>query len=304
MSALDLNAGGVVFEYKSSGTSVGIKVDQDGKSIGKFVPENSATNVEGQVVAYQLARFLYMSELVMPSDYYLLRGSGAAKFKSMLQGHSQTNKWRRLNREDVLAKLNRDGEIPGVFTPHTKFKSPEVQGLADDGSNTINRSHPIAQWIRAEGPMPSTRQMSLKGVKNNEGRVPVESEIELARQFSEIMVLDILTGQWDRWSGGNVEAGYDGDRVFFWSRDNGGSSINGGGVLKKYSSIVTRFTPEQVERLKALAAALGANPSDTAKQLKLKSKPSILLARVNATLEHIADEIREHGANRALFPPR
>lgn len=305
MNTLDINAGDITFEYKNTGTSVGMKVYRGDKNIGKWMPDQSATNIEGQVVAYHLARFLGMSQIVMPSANFRMTGRALETFRSYLQNAPERNKWRRINRDDILAKIARDPSgLNGVYLAHLKTDSPEVRGLANDAANTINSSHPIAQFIRANGPMPSTRQMSLAGVKNKEGRVPYEGEVELARQFSQIMVLDILTGQWDRWSGGNVEAGYDGDRVFFLARDNGGSSMNGNGTFKKYSTIVTRFDRAQYQRLQALQAVLSdANTAaDFVQKIHLKSNPAILRARVNQVLAHIMAQASAYGEQNAFFP--
>lgn len=305
MNSLDVNAPEITFEYKNSGTSVGMKVRRADKNIGKWMPDQSATNIEGQVVAYHLGRFLGMSELVMPSANFRMTGQALQTFKQFLQNAPEKNKWRRINRDGILAKINRDPSgLNGVYLANLKTDSPEVRDLANAEANTINPSHLIAQFIRATGPMPSTRQMSLAGVKNKEGRVPYETELELARQFSQIMVLDILTGQWDRWSGGNVEAGYDGDRVFFLARDNGGSSMNGAGTFKKYSSIVTRFDRGQYRRLQELQALLSDTNSSAqfAEKIHLKSNPSILRSRVNQVLAHIMAQASAYGENAAFFP--
>jgi hypothetical protein len=305
MSSLNVNAPNITFEYKNTGTSVGMKIERDGKKIGKWAPNQSATNVEGQVVAYHLARFLGMSEIVMPSAYFRITGRALATFKRMLESAPEKNKWRRINRDEILQKIARNpSSLTGVYMAHLKTDNPEVRGLAAAESNTINSSHPIAQFIRASAPMPSTRMMSLAGIKSRDGRIPYASELELARQFSKIMVLDILTGQWDRWSGGNVEAGYDGDRVFFFARDNGGSSMNGPGTFKKYSSIVTRFDRGQYERLQHLAAVLKQPESarEFAAKIHLSAKPSILLSRVNQVLAHIQRQVDIYGANAAFFP--
>jgi chorismate mutase len=305
MSTLDVNGPDITFEYKNTGTSVGMKIRRADKNIGKWMPDQSATNIEGQVVAYHLARFLGMSQIVMPSANFRMTGKALETFRAFLQNAPEKNKWRRINRDDILAKIARDPSgLNGVYLAHLKTDSPEVRGLAAAESNTINSSHPIAQFIRATGPMPSTRQMSLAGVKNKEGRVPYESEVELARQFSQIMVLDILTGQWDRWSGGNVEAGFDGDRVFFLARDNGGSSMSGAGTFKKYSSIVTRFDRAQYQRLQELQAVLSdANTAaQFAAKIHLKSNPATLRARVNQVLAHIMAQVSAHGEQAAFFP--
>ena len=73
------------------------------------------------------------------------------------------------------------------------------------------------RFLRATASQPSAeRMLRFKGIPGE------ESELELARQFSTILLIDALVGQWDRFSGGNVqmiqaEAG----RVQFVAYDNG-----------------------------------------------------------------------------------
>src|SRR5262245_52187405 len=280
MSKLNLNADGIRLTYKDGGTSVGLKIDQGSDKLGKWLPRNSAGNPEAQVVSYQLGRFLGMSEQVMPSAYYKLDGGALATFQKILQDARESNRWRRQNRDLNLADIARTPSgVTGVFTPYLEPKSEEVVGLANPSANTINSADPIARFIRADGPVPSaSSRMSLRGIKGGS-----ESELELARQFSQIMVLDILTGQWDRWSGGNVEGATDGTRVHFVARDNGGASMNGPGAFAKYSRIVTRFDRAQTERVERLVQLL--NDRDQSAQLvaalQLSSDPRSEIGRAH-----------------------
>lgn len=305
MTDLDLNCSDCSVHYKDSGTSVGIKIKRGGKGFGKWVPKNSATNPESQVVAYQLGRFLHMSEQVMPSSYHALSGAGLVQFKKFLTSAREVNKWRRINRDATLKELGKaPKEMSGVYTPKLDFDTPEVIGLANPRANTIDPSHTIAKMIRANGPVPTDRMVSLKGVKTNKGLIPQATEMELARQFSKIMVLDILVGQWDRWSGGNVEAGYDKttNRVFLIARDNGGGSLRGEAKFTKYFGIVTRFDRDQVERLRELRRFLEdpVQSKELVKELGLRSPSDILLIRVKKVLAHVENQEKRFGT-RAYF---
>ncbi|NJL24927.1 MAG: hypothetical protein HC902_06970 [Calothrix sp. SM1_5_4] len=302
MKQLDLNCSTCALEYKNTGTSVGIKAAQGNTKLGKWVPRNSATNPEAQVVSYHLGRFLHMSENVMPSAYYRLTGGALATFRDILASANERNRWRRVNRDDILkaiAATDSATGLKGVFTPKLAGDSLEVTGLANPSANTINSSHPIARFIRADGPMPSgSKRIGLAGVKKKSGEIPSETELELARQFSKIMVLDMLTGQWDRWSGGNVEASWSGTRVYFLARDNGGASMAGGDKIAKYSKIVTRFDRAQILRVRRLVEALSSvnEAPRLMRSLNLASKPSYLLARAKAVLAHVQAVQASYGA--------
>jgi hypothetical protein len=302
MSELNFNAEGIRLKYKDGGTSVGLKIDQGNEKLGKWLPHNSAGNPEPQVVSYQLGRFLAMSALVMPSAYYKLDGEALSIFRKLLQDAQEKNRWRRENRDlNLTAIAQNTSGLMGVFTPYLEPKSEEVVGLANSSANTINSADPIARFIRADGPMPSgSRRMSVRGVKGGS-----ESELELARQFSQIMVLDILTGQWDRWSGGNVEAATDGSSVHFVARDNGGASMIGPGTFAKYSHIVTRFDRAQIERVEKLVQLL--SDRDQSAQLigvlHMSSDPRFLLNRAQTLLAFVSTQASQHDA-AAYFPAR
>src|SRR5262245_54699044 len=302
MSKLNLNAEGIRLKYKDGGTSVGLKVDLSEKKLGKWLPRNSAGNPESQVVSYQLGRFLGMNELVMPSAYYQLDGAALSTFQRILQGARENNRWRRQNRDLNLAAIGQNPSgLMGVFTPLLEPNSEEAVGLANASANTINSANPIARFIRADGPLPSaSRRMSLRGIKGGS-----ESELELARQFSQVMVLDILTGQWDRWSGGNVEATTDGSRVYFVARDNGGASMTGPGSFAKYSRIVTRFDRAQMERVDRLVHLLSDRDqfAQLVAALQLNSDPRFLLDRAQHLLTFVRTQNLQQG-DGAFFPQR
>lgn len=302
MSKLNLNAEGIKLTYKDGGTSVGLKIDQGDEKLGKWLPRNSAGNPESQVVSYQLGRFLGMSDLVMPSAYYQLDGAALATFQRILQNARENNRWRRQNRDLNLAAIAQNSSgLMGVFTPYLEPKSEEVVGLANSSANTINSADPIARFIRADGSVPAaSRRMSLRGLKGGS-----ESELELARQFSQIMVLDILTGQWDRWSGGNVEAATDGTRVNFVARDNGGASMTGPGTFAKYSRIVTRFDRAQLERVERLAQLLSDRDQSAqlVTALQLNSDPRFLLSRAQNLVAFVRTQDSQHG-DAAFFQSR
>ena len=117
------------------------------------------------------------------------------------------------------------------------------------------------------------------------------------------MVLDILTGEWDRFSGGNVEGGHVGDRAVFISRDNGGASMADAGNFNKYSSIVTRFNRSTIERVQKLVQLLN-DPNEKPQlvtALQLKSDPKFLLARCNQVLAHVKASVAKYGEKAVYF---
>ncbi|MGZ3723682.1 MAG: hypothetical protein ACXVA9_12155, partial [Bdellovibrionales bacterium] len=200
---------------------------------------------------------------------------------------------------------NHPKSLMGIFVPHEHTDSMEAEDVANAGANTINSNHPIAQFIQARGPMPSaTRTMSLKGVHTKDGKIPVATELELAREFSQIMVLDILCGQWDRWSGGNVEATYslETGHLYFFARDNGGASMSGTNGMQKYFGIVNRFDKTQIQRVEHLIELLkGPNAASLVSALGLRSDPKSLLTRASALVAHVHD-VQSQSGEAVYFP--
>lgn len=221
----------------------------------------------------------------------------------MLLTAKESNKWRAYNREENLEVLARNpSSMLGVFT--TNIENYEVTGLANPAANTINSQHPIAGFIRADGPIPGPDILRLSGLPKVNGQVAGAPAFHLAEEFSRIMVLDILTGQWDRWSGGNVEAQVDPNtgEAHFLARDNGGASMKGRGQLQTYFQIVTRFDRYQIAAVQDLVRDLRANPQAVAGKLQLRSSPDSLRNRAEALLAHVQKQVEKFGPELAYFP--
>jgi len=321
VSSLNLEDPKYIFVYKSSSTSVGMKVSvnqtkSDGttkeKKLATWLPSNSAANIESQVVAYKLGQFLGMGDYVVRSAYYPLGPKAIARFKPMLNCAKEKGQHYD-NCVAVLAMINKNpNSLDGVWREHVKDDT-EVPGLIASAkpNGTLNTKSIIGQFISATGPMPSAdKKMSLvkfqdpKDPKNPKAKIlPTDTELNLAREFSEIMVLDVLTGQWDRFSGGNIEAIYDekNDVVQFIAKDNGGASMNGAGY-KAYYTFLTRFDADQIERVQRLLDLLQADPQGVATALELRSKPASLIARCQKLLAHVKSVEAQYGANKTYFP--
>jgi hypothetical protein len=112
-------------------------------------------------------------------------------------------------------------------------------------------------------------------------------------------------GQWDRWSGGNVEATSDGSRVYFVARDNGGANMSGPGTFAKYSRIVTRFDRTQIQRVERLVQLLSDRDQSAqlVAALHLSSDPRFLLNRAQTLLAFVSNQASQHN-DAAYFEAR
>jgi hypothetical protein len=262
MKTVNLDDPTLRLEYKqptSDGSSIGVFIGKGDKPTNaSFVPLNSSSIPEAEVVSYRLARFLGVSRIYYPVDYYTLSPQGTARFRDMVVRTKETSEDRIVNRDLVLKELkaNPNGLL-GIYRLKPKTKMSAARSLGTRGEFATGTA--LAQTIRATGPMPSDRPMPLEGIKG--GRpgypdVPTERAVELARQLSTIFVVDQLLGQWDRfWE--NLEASGDKNgRLKLIARDNGGATLDDWEGHDTYSRWVSRFDRDLIDKLTALNAFL------------------------------------------------
>lgn len=231
------------FHRKTGGTSIGFKISKiGGRNRGLFLPRNSSTDLEGEVVSYRLSCLLGVSEIYNPVTYYNLGPKAIARFKSLLG--QESNEARRKNLMSLRYRINKNpNELPGIYKYRSKRDSQPANILIR--GNRLNTAHPLAKWIRGNGERPPTRLICVEGVVRESKDYPrprARADV-LARQLSIIFCIDMMTGQWDRFSGGNLEMYAHKDGVLqFVARDNGGASLESNwSWFNRYKGWVSRF---------------------------------------------------------------
>lgn len=262
MTTLDLDDPSLRLDYKkptSDGSSIGVYIGRGDKPANaSFVPTNTSSVPEAEVVSYRLARFLGVSRNYFPVDYYKLGPKAFARFRDMVLRTAEFDDDRITNRNMVIKELKADTtSILGIYRPKPKSRMYPARTLGTQGQ--FNRSSELGQAIRATGPMPGVALMRLAGIKG--GGVgypasPAEQQVELARQLSTIFVIDQLLGRWDRfWE--NLEASGDKNgRLKLIARDNGGATLDDWEEFENYSRWVSRYDRDVIARLTALNAFL------------------------------------------------
>lgn len=319
MAELDLNSPEFKTELKTGTTSVGLKILKDDKNTAYWYPKgNLSMEVEGQVVTYNLGRFLEMNELLQPSDYYSISGQHLDNFVTVIDDALKSNSLpdfqHSLTAVLAEAKASQASKtaLPGVM--HLKIDNFEVLDIVFWEENRFNLDHAIAKMIRAEHPHPSsTSILNLAGyTPESDDEVNLSTELDLAKELSQIMVLDMLSGQRDRFSGGNLEARFDKSKddkklgkLHFLSRDNSASSYFYTDIddveFQKYFAIVTRFDRDQIKRIELLVALTKEDPIAMQKALKMISDTTYLLKRAEAVLKHVDAQIKLHGEDQVYF---
>ncbi|MGB3051806.1 MAG: hypothetical protein WBB42_12455 [Polyangiales bacterium] len=143
-----------------------------------------------------------------------------------------------------------------------------------------------------------------------DGDIP-RGKAALARDLSTMTVFDLLIGNWDRFSGGNLPTDRERQRAFLRDNDRAFSTPLLRGRYEKLLEGLTgakRFSKDLVLHLAALDEAsirneLDRDPSQQSTPLLSDAQIAEVLNRRGAILSYIAALIDEHGEARVLFFP-
>ncbi|MBC7369971.1 MAG: hypothetical protein H7326_00295 [Bdellovibrionaceae bacterium] len=248
---LDLTAEGTSIAISSGGTSVYAVVSRGGKPIGAVLPENAATSLSGEVLTFHLAKILGYADIYQPGTYKLLTGANLRAFseiipKSPYEGKVYANK--ELNRVAILERIQRSPNGIDAIYKDWANRPYDYDGLSNWKINSFDKSHilkgsktPFASFLTCAGPLPAKDVV----VNMNKGTT---NEFDAARELSTIFLIDALTQQWDRFSGGNLQTITVDGKVHFGAYDNGGT-WGGTRWTSKYTELVSRFDRDAAQRL-------------------------------------------------------
>lgn len=164
-------------------------------------------------------------------------------------------------------------------------------------------------WIKGLRSVGLENKASWQGWLKD-GDIP-RGKSELARDLSTMTVFDLLIGNWDRFSGGNLPTDRERQRAFLRDNDRAFSTPLLRGRYEKLLEGLTgtkRFSKDLVLHLEALDEAsirneLARDPSQTSTPLLSDAQIAEVLNRRGAILSYIAALIEEHGEAEVLFFP-
>jgi hypothetical protein len=228
-------------EYKGMGLMGDfLSVNADGKG------DNSAGNPEGQIVAYNLSRILGYSRSYGRGRWHRISGYPVQVLRGLAERNTSSRHAVQEARERLLSTTSQ-ALVEGTLSLY----GPKPYGLsaleASGGPNGLfNEASPFASYLQSYGAHPENRIVTL-------GRYPV-NELEAARTLSTIFVIDALTEQWDRFSGGNISVVKDGTLYRLVAYDNGGAGIGGwgSGYQNRYLGWTSRFDRNVVREVLAM----------------------------------------------------
>jgi hypothetical protein len=210
--ALDLTNPAIDLKmHNGEGTSVYGVMSINGKPIGAIIPENSSASVSGETLAFTLSRAFGVYQIYQPGVYHFLSGANLDAFMKIVPRQTiisaKTGK-RQTNKDDNrIAILKRYHDQPqGMDAVFKRWDDKpkdfnEINGVGPyiNKSLVLSGSRaPLASLVQCGGPQPNPNtRVTFMGGSN--------SEFEVARELSAILLIDALTGQWDRFSGGNMQ---------------------------------------------------------------------------------------------------
>lgn len=303
------------FQFKeiSGTTSINLKIqkidstDPKGyKAYGSFVPLNSSGNPNAEIAYFNLAMISGVDFMFRPTVRYELGPIASQEFKNIILSTTIKGEARTENKENILRRIEANQGLKGCL----KAKKSEFAIGYDEiikpttffnRNGGIKTNHPLAKFIQAKNPQPSKEKMlELKNKYTN-------TEYQLAREFSILLTFDVIFGQYDRFTGGNVVIELDENNLaHILASDNGGAEIfNSLPVAKINAKIFSRYDKKLIEQLKHLNRFLNGsepkylsytNPEEFIVDLGLYfiKNPADYLKAIKANLSHLLNVVHEN----------
>jgi hypothetical protein len=316
----DLNAGSSKVKIKfsgESGTSAYVKFKytlEDGQVIrGAVLPHAEATAVLGEIASYKLSRMLGVDSNYSAKTLIKVKGKGLQVIKTEIKKLQKAIRGKRglktkkANAKNVITMIERDQVLWCAFAPWGSRPYTWAR--------LTNFKHPLWKSIKANKKSPES--LSPEKVRTfGSGEYPSKGNINpsvLAEDLSNMMVIDTLMGQYDRFSGGNLQYLInDQNNVRLGVYDNGGTFEWSSNRLKVFKKKVSRFSPEVKSNIIALNSFLQnqsskfknfASPQEVKKELELINQgptfkkqvrnPEYVWKKFKFTLNEIAKHIQK-----------
>ena len=245
---MGLRKGDPQFSLQMKKAHVYAKVLKGEEVIGRVRPETASTSVRAEITTFNIGRALGCGELFQPAVHLELHGKGLASFRRLLETTTFSGD-KEEERQELLRTMDHE---PGVLrtaykpmTPEHALKYRGAERPDEPPNGGLETNDVIAKFLRHDAPQPGHEPIALVhagGLRASPAR--------LARELSNILLVDALAGQWDRFSGNNLHVLPTADGAQFLAVDNGGADpVNDQGYLQKFQHWVTRFDPAVLKHL-------------------------------------------------------
>jgi hypothetical protein len=303
---LDLENQEYVFPALGGHTSVTMKVRQTdpskakGKSMGSFVPRNGAGNPNTGIAYFNTAAILGYDSYFRPGVRYEAGPRAVAALKALIAKSPIKGKDRLENKNHILQFIAKGGPLKGYMKASNPdgvaFDAIVNSHAAPNGAPVSN--HPIIMDLQATNPKPKAGT-SLTLAKGFTG-----DALELAREYSVIMTLDVVLGQFDRYSGGNIMViNDDSGRAHIYAVDSDGAelgsspswSVRGAGWFSRYDrKVIAQLNNMYAFLLKPSTGYLGYTNAEqlvTDLGLYFELPPATYVERLKRNLNVLLDRV-------------
>lgn len=250
------------FKELSGSSSINLKIqkidaeDEKGyKSFGSFVTVNEAANPNVEIASFNLAAIVGADSFYRPTIRYELGTRAKEEFKNLLLATPIKGSMRNKNKENILIAIEKSEPLLGCVKAKKEDFSVALDSMIDTnwrGIVSINSKLPVVKFIQAGNAQPKTGDpITLKTGYTGDA-------LQLAREFSIMLTIDVVFGQYDRLSGGNIVITKDENQIaHFYATDNGGAYVvDSIPNAKKTASMFNRYDKKTIQKLRELNAFL------------------------------------------------
>lgn len=246
------------FKELSGSSSINLKIqkldaaeEKGYKSYGTFVTVNEAANPNTEIASFNLAAIVGADSFYRPAIRYELGPRAKSEFKRILLATPIKGSIRNANKKMILAAIEKPEALPGCVKAKKEEYSQEFTDIISTGRKGVlsfNSAHPVMKFLQAENIQPK------KGDTIKLKESYIGDALQLSREFSIILTIDVVFGQYDRLSGGNVVIVKDENQVaHFYATDNGGAYVIGSiPNAKKTVNAFGRFDKKTIQKLREL----------------------------------------------------
>lgn len=212
LAEVDLEGDGTTFgllaDFEGTSLIIRVKDAKSGASIGVIKTGTANNSMAGEVYAYRFARLLGFSGMVAPVIPVDLHGGALVKLRDVLRNKTYKDKNKDYQRRRVISDLDR--AIRNDTTYHGAFKEwmPAFQFHAGMGKRENLGRQPITKFFRANAAQPEHKDITISQLTRlYTPKGTYRGTVDLARlaeDYSNMMLMDALMGQNDRYAGANV----------------------------------------------------------------------------------------------------
>jgi hypothetical protein len=255
---IDLDNSVFKLDELSGSTSIYLKVrkldvgSKDGyKAYGTFMSRSWSANPYSELAYFNLATILGHDNIFRPAVRYALGPKARQAFKVLLEQTVVPPGNRLDNKNLILQDIATGKPLNGCLKAKKQASDIAYNAITDikaspNGHPRMN--NPIIAALQAANAQPVIGQ-KIELLKGYKGDI-----VQLAREYSIIMTLDVIFQQWDRYSGDNVALAKDKFGVaHFYSTDNNGASLeNDTSLVLSNLKLFSRYDRKTINQLKAL----------------------------------------------------